>query len=230
MKKLHKILILLALILIFAPAAVVAADMQITIDGEYVDFAPVIVDSRSLVPVRYMTDMLGGDVDWDSDLRRVTLTYSGTTILLYIDSTTAYVNDEATQLDVPAMIINERTHVPVRFVAESFGLDVDFDAGTIILTRVEHSGYLRLVSLTEEVRRGTDATLTMVGRPLTEYTATVIYRTGPSVAGGLGAAISDADGNISWTWRVGSNTTPGTYSITVEGGGEIFSAYFTVTE
>jgi len=228
MKRLQKIIVLLALMLVFVPGAVLASDMQITIDGSHVDFAPVIVDGRSLVPVRYMADILGGDLEWNPDLRRATLIYGDTTILLYIDSHIAFVNDESTELEVPAMIINDRTHVPVRFVAESFGLDVDFYDNTIILTRAV--GHLHLVSLTDEVRRGTDATLQMTGRPLTEYTASVMFRTGPSTAGGLGAATSDEDGNITWTWRVGSNTTPGAYAITVEGDDEVFVVYFTVVQ
>lgn len=69
---------------------------------------------------------MGGSVGWDGDLRQVTINHGNTHILLTIDSPTAYVNGAAVVLDVPPQIVNSLTKIPVRFVGESLGLDVDF--------------------------------------------------------------------------------------------------------
>ena len=102
MKMFRKILVLaLALLLMATPISVLASDMLVTLDGEDVELTLAVVDGRSLAPVREFTYILGGDVDWDAELRRATLIYNETTILLYIDSATAYVDGSPTQLDVP---------------------------------------------------------------------------------------------------------------------------------
>ncbi len=74
---------------------------------------------------------------------------------------------------------------------------------------------LQITSVTSPVRPGQDATLTARTDPFTECTITVTYRTGPSTAAGLEPKTADADGNVSWTWMVGTRTTPGTWPIVV---------------
>ena len=70
----------------------------------------------------------------------------------------------------------------------------------------------------------------MEGKANTEYTITVYYKSGPSSASGLDPKTSDANGYVSWSWKVGGRTAPGTYRIVVEGGGEKVSVNFTVVE
>ncbi len=105
---------------------------QMTVDGESVNIddsgtTPVIIDSRTLLPVRAVVEAVGGTVEWDGDTRTTTLTYKNDVIKLTIDSTTAYLNDAAQQLDVTPVIINDRTMLPIRFIAESFKFTVDWD-------------------------------------------------------------------------------------------------------
>jgi len=66
------------------------------------------------------------DVDWDDNTRTAIGTSDDVTIEIPIDSTTATVNGEVVTLDVPAMLYNARTMVPLRFIAESTGADVDW--------------------------------------------------------------------------------------------------------
>ena len=74
------------------------------------------------------------------------------------------------------------------------------------------------------------ATLTIKGKPNTEYDIKVYYSTKQSDAKGLENKVSTSDGTVTWTWKVGSGTKPGTRSITVEGGGEKDKIDFIVTE
>lgn len=94
------------------------------------DQPPVIVDGRTLVPLRTIFEGLGASVDWDGATRTVTSTLDGTTVVMTVDSVVMVKNGEAVTLDVPAKIVNGRTMVPVRAVGEAFGADVRWDGAT----------------------------------------------------------------------------------------------------
>ncbi len=85
---------------------------------------PVVIDDRTLLPVRAFVEGIGGTVEWDESANIATLTYNGNVIKLTIGSATAYLNDAAQTLDVAPVIINDRTMLPIRFIAESFGYTV----------------------------------------------------------------------------------------------------------
>ena len=89
---------------------------------------------------------------------------------------------------------------------------------------------LKITSVTTPVEAGAKATLTIKGKPGTEYNIDVIYKKTASKAKGLENKTAPASGTVSWTWKVGSNTTPGTFTIYVSGGGERSEIKFTVTE
>ena len=78
------------------------------------------------------------------------------------------------------------------------------------------------------VKRGEYATVKFRGAANTKYTITVFYSSGASTADGLGTKTSDSGGNVSWTWKVGNKTNPGTYRIQVTGNGKTQSVNFTV--
>ena len=102
-------------------------EISVLLNGERLvfDVAPIIVENRTLVPFRAIFEALDMDVDWNDDTRTAIGTSDNITIELPIDSTTATVNGEAVALDVPAMLYNARTMVPLRFIAESTGADVE---------------------------------------------------------------------------------------------------------
>jgi hypothetical protein len=72
-----------------------------------------------------------------------------------------------------------------------------------------------LVSVTSPVARGHDATITVETAPAARCLITVTYKSGPSKARGLTPKNADGKGRVSWTWRVGTNTTPGTWPISI---------------
>ena len=98
---------------------------------------PVIRDERTLVPIRAIIEAMGGTVGWDQETQTVILNYGEDEIRLIIDSTTAYLNDEAKELDSAPVIINGRTMLPIRFIAESFKFDVEWtqDTQTVTITK-----------------------------------------------------------------------------------------------
>lgn len=88
------------------------------------DVSPYIEDDRTMVPVRIISESLGAKVDWFEDTKTVTIAKGETKIDLKINSKTAIVNGKEMTLDVPAVIQQGRTFIPVRFVSEQLGWNV----------------------------------------------------------------------------------------------------------
>lgn len=102
---------------------------------------PMIINDRTLLPVRAVVEAMGGSVEWDGDSQTVTLTRDDDVIRLIIDSETAYLNGLSHILDSAPVIINDRTMLPIRFIAESFGFEVEWDAEdrSVIITELDES-------------------------------------------------------------------------------------------
>lgn len=93
------------------------------------DVPPVIINDRTLVPLRAIFEALGADVLWDGETETVTATKGDVEVKLVIGGQ-ALLNGQAVELDVPARIINDRTMVPLRFVSESLGYQVSWAEAT----------------------------------------------------------------------------------------------------
>lgn len=109
-----------------------AQTIRVLVDGSPVlfDQPPVSIGGRVLVPLRGVFERLGAFVQWDPRTNSVTATRGSTNVQLQIGSTRAFVNGRVVVLDVPPMIIQGRTLVPLRFVSEAMGARVDWDAAT----------------------------------------------------------------------------------------------------
>ena len=91
---------------------------------------PVVLNDRTVVPIRTIIEAFGGAVSWNQDTQTVTLTMNKDSISLIINSCDAYLNGSKNTLDVAPVIINERTMMPIRFIAEGFNLGVAWDGKT----------------------------------------------------------------------------------------------------
>jgi len=94
------------------------------------DAAPIIRNSRTMLPVRFVAENLGATVGWDDATKTVSVKSADTTIEIVIGATTAKVNGKEITLDSPAFIENSRTYLPVRVVAENLGAEVAWDDAT----------------------------------------------------------------------------------------------------
>ena len=77
-----------------------------------------------MVPLRALTESFGGTAEWDGDARTVTIVNGDTTIVFNADSNKYTVNDVEKEMDTELSIIDGRTYVPVKFVAEELGYTV----------------------------------------------------------------------------------------------------------
>lgn len=91
------------------------------------DVPPQIVNGRTLVPVRVVSEALGARVYWNEHTREVTIRDGDDLTQIRVGETRAWVNNRSYTLDVPAHIVDGRTLVPLRFIAETMGYKVDWD-------------------------------------------------------------------------------------------------------
>ena len=112
---------------------------QIITDGAAteIDVPAQLINDRTMVPLRAIFEALGATVDWDDATETVTSVRDDKTVKLQIGSNKLYVNDDVKELDVPAQIVNDRTLVPVRAIAESFGCTVGWEEETETVTITE---------------------------------------------------------------------------------------------
>lgn len=94
------------------------------------DVAPKIVNDRTMLPIRFIAEALGAKVDWIEESQTVKITAENIDISLVIGETFATVNGEKIDLDSPSFIENDRTYLPIRFVSEKLGADVQWDDAT----------------------------------------------------------------------------------------------------
>lgn len=97
---------------------------------KFEDQAPLIINGTTLVPVRAVSQTLGADVKWDDKNYQAVISGNGSSITIPIGSTSAYINGTAYQLGTAAQIMNGRTMVPLRFIAEALDIQVAWEQET----------------------------------------------------------------------------------------------------
>jgi hypothetical protein len=90
------------------------------------DSPPVVEEGRSLLPIRYVSEMIGAKVTWDDRKKEATVATSGTHMILSAETKEALVNSKPYALDVPPKIIRGRLYLPLRFVSESLNLSIEW--------------------------------------------------------------------------------------------------------
>ncbi|MGC9000309.1 DctP family TRAP transporter solute-binding subunit [Caldisericum sp.] len=98
------------------------------------DSPPIIENGRTLVPFRFIGESIGANIGWDGTKKEVSYVFGDINLKLTIGSNKAVVNNVINMLDVPPKIVSGRTLVPVRFVTETLGAKVGWDANTRTVT------------------------------------------------------------------------------------------------
>ena len=99
------------------------------------DIRPYIKNGSTMVPLRSIINGLSGaSISWDSSRNAAVANYQNTSIVMPIGSNTAYVNGNSVSMPTSAEVKGGTTMIPLRFVAETFGFDVNYDAATKVVT------------------------------------------------------------------------------------------------
>jgi PKD repeat protein/photosystem II stability/assembly factor-like uncharacterized protein len=136
-----------------------------TVNGSQntLDSPPIIKNSRTLLPIRAIVEALGGTVGWEPSFKIVTIVLGSHNLSLQIGSSKAFVDNNIVQIDstnskVVPEIINGRTMLPLRFITENLGCDVQWDGTTktiTITTIAEPTNQLPIASFTMNPTAGT---------------------------------------------------------------------------
>ncbi len=130
--KLRRSIAVLAGILVIGGAWAQSA-INVVVNGQQVQFnnkLPTQERGRVLVPLRGVLEQLGAYVGWDQATQTVTASKGDLDLKLPIGSRTARVNGNDVQLDVPAQIVDGTTMVPLRFISEALGANVQWVSAT----------------------------------------------------------------------------------------------------
>ena len=95
-----------------------------------IDVAPMLINDRTVLPLRYVGETIGAKVDWFADEQKIVYVKGSKTIELWLGKTTVKINGKKTEIDTAPLEINGRTLVPVRFVTENMGANVDWEEST----------------------------------------------------------------------------------------------------
>ncbi len=108
--------------------------ISIYVDGKKLDQPVMLVNDRTLVPMRAIFEALGADVSWNDAEKTVTAKKDEIVIVLKIGSEKFFKNLENVPLDTPAVIQNDRTYIPLRAVSEALENNVDWNGETKTIT------------------------------------------------------------------------------------------------
>ena len=130
MKKLFIACITLIMLISILAVPVSANDeIWVLLNGEKLEFdvQPQIINGRTMVPMRKIFESLGASVEWENETKKITAKKQDTTIVMQINNNVLSLNGNIITLDVPPQLVDGRTLVPVRAVAESFDIQVLWD-------------------------------------------------------------------------------------------------------
>lgn len=132
MKKIISLLLVIMVVLGLPTYASTNDPIKVIVNNNVLvfDVNPTVIDGRTVLPVGEIFKALGLEVGWDGATKTVTGSNSEVIIKLQIDRVIATVNGKEVTLDVPATVIDGRTMVPAKFVAEATGATVGWDSAT----------------------------------------------------------------------------------------------------
>lgn len=156
-----KILKTVCMVLVFATliacSSVLAVEADVQINGQIIDFTDSngdkvnaqIINSRTMVPLRKIFEVLGCEIDWNNETRTITANKLNKEIVLQINNKTAIIKEngieEKISLDTAPVIVNNRTLVPLRFIAESLEKQVGWDSSTYTAIIIDYDYFSDLI-------------------------------------------------------------------------------------
>lgn len=201
-------------------------DIDIIVNGEKISVTdvPIIINSRTLIPLRTLLVSLGvpdndTNIQWIGEKRQVKVIYEDINIRLDIDSDIAYINGQAQKLDSPATIYKSRTYLPAKFVGEALGYGVFWDSynPAVIVTKNErYEQNAEVFSAVNDALQNigsyetelvTETLVTVHGSDITDYKKKVTHQKVDLYRNLMEEQVSDGDSASSVNYYSDSTTT-----------------------
>lgn len=123
-----------AVALYIGSSQAIVNNIETQVDSTNANVKPYIKDGRTLVPVRFISESIGAEVDWDQQNSKVTVRLNNKVVELVIGNKTMKVGDKNEALDVAPEISEGRTYLPLRSLVEALGKKVFYDRGLIVIS------------------------------------------------------------------------------------------------
>ena len=149
------VLVIALIILVLSvsiPVSAAPSDLRVMVSGEYVRFdkSPIVIDNRTLVPMRAVCEKIGAKVEWNAITKTISVTKDDIVLSLQIGNSSMLVNDGSTvTLEVPPIAIDGYTFLPIRDVVAKLGYEVTWsqndktilieEIGTVIVAGLENT-------------------------------------------------------------------------------------------
>ena len=107
--------------------------VYISVNGKVLNgltMPPVIMNGYTLVPAREVFEALGANVEYDDNIGQVFIKYDGNIIIIQENSDIAYINSKKCYMETESKIINNKIMIPLRFVSDTIGFDVEWNSST----------------------------------------------------------------------------------------------------
>lgn len=198
MKKAICVMLMIALICtMYVPYVFGASDIKLYVMQKEISFdtPPMIVNSRTLVPVRAVFTGLDAEVEWDGNNKVVTVEKDKTNISFKVGSEYATVNSSSKKLDAAPVIVNDRCMIPIRFVSENLGYDVLWDADERAVHVNEKKKELSNVKKINVVKNSTNNAVSITFDNIAKASVMTLENPFRIVADFENSALSMGDGN-----------------------------------
>jgi len=91
------------------------------------DTAPLLYDNRTMLPIRSLVEAMGGTIHWDAERDEITIFCNGHVLQLWLNSTLVLLNGEYQEMELPPLLMEGRTMLPLRFIGEALGCYVSWE-------------------------------------------------------------------------------------------------------
>ena len=146
MKK-NIVLILVMIVSVLGISALAApSDILVRVDNIDViyDVKPLIIQDRTMVPIRKTAEVLGAEVTWDDSVKTATVTYEDRVVKMTQGDPNLYINDIRIPMDAAVTNVDSRILIPVRYLAEALDAAVLWDHNQRIVEIITHRHYVTI--------------------------------------------------------------------------------------
>ncbi len=112
-------------------------DININGSIQRIDAAPIVSNSQLFLPVRALTEAIGGKLEWNAETKSMAINYNGSEIKYTIESKLAYINDKEYIFDTAPVIIDNHILTPEKFISDNFGVVINWnkEEKSIVITK-----------------------------------------------------------------------------------------------